>query len=81
MDCRHNQLQNISDCNERVAVNCSMAIRICENGELRRNETNKVLNICYNGAWVPLCPYLWQSSAQAMVACRQLYPNKTVIGK
>ena len=85
MDCRHAALQNITNCDMKVGVNCPTQVagvsRICENGELRRNETNKLLQICHNGAWVPLCPDLWQASSQAMVACRQLYPNKTVLGK
>lgn len=83
MDCRHGALQNITDCDVKVRVNCSThaIARVCENGELRRNKTTKVLNICHNGTWLPLCPYLWQSSSKALVACRQLYPDKTIIGK
>ena len=84
MDCRHGQLQN-RNCGMKVGVNCSTEVagvtRICENGELKRNETTKVLYICHNSVWRTLCPELWQSSSQAMVACRQLYPNKTVLGK
>ena len=84
MDCRHAALQNITNyCDMKVGVNNCVAgvTRICENGELRRNETTKVLYICHNSVWRTLCPELWQSSSQAMVACRQLNPNKTVNGK
>ena len=50
----------------------------CENGELL--QTNVILQICVNGDWRSLCPSLW-GPAQATVACRQLNPGRTVIGK
>ena len=83
MECRHAALQNITNCNKKVGVNCSNAVNLtCKNEALRRNETTKVLYICHNGVWKTLCPTLWQSSARlALVACRQLYPNDIVICK
>ena len=52
--------------------------RLCENGEL--SQMHVTLNICVDGNWRTLCPSLWGPS-QAMVACRQLNPGRTVIGK
>ena len=56
------------------------ATRQCLNGELYRNETDKILYICVNEQWKTLCPSLW-GSTQAMVACRQLYPTSTIISE
>ena len=52
--------------------------RACENGELR--QAHVTLQICINGSWKTVCPSLW-GQAQAIVACRQLNPGRTVTGK
>ena len=43
-------------------------------------QTHVILQICVNGDWKTLCPDLW-GPAQTAVACRQLNPGRTVIGK
>ena len=55
---------------------------MCKNGDLQKSNItdNNILYICVAGKWRTLCPKLW-GPAQATVACRQLNPERVVIGK
>ena len=57
---------------------------MCQNGDIRIIPgTIGIVEICERGVtWRRLCPneYFW-GPLQAAVACRQLNPGKTVIGK
>ena len=57
---------------------------MCQNGDIQiRPGTIGIVEICERGViWRRLCPneYFW-GPPQAAVACRQLNPGKTVIGK
>ena len=73
----NHETMKLCDCYDQCTLHADTP-RLCDNGELR--QTSVILQICVNGDWKTLCPSLW-GPAQATVACRQLNPGRTVIGK